>query len=99
MAREIAQLHQQCRGTCGSPKAHVVQKNRGDRGGKKRAEHLMCANGLVGCVIQVTRLKPGLKHFNADGDNLLRKEPKPTKPNQVSVVDFSHLKLDGNRAK
>lgn len=50
---------------------------------------------LKGRVVRVTRRQPGLKRFNAKGENLLRKMSKPTAINQVWVADVTYLKVDG----
>ena len=50
---------------------------------------------LEGRVVLVTRRQPGLKRFKASGDNLRRKEPVPTKINQVWVGDVTYLKVKG----
>jgi len=51
--------------------------------------------GLKGRVVRVTRRQPGLKRFQAKGENLLRKLAKPTGINQVWVADVTYLKANG----
>ena len=95
LVAKIAEIHQRSRGTYGSPRVHKSLRNRGDRVGKKRVERLMQANGFVGRVVRVTRRQPGLKRFQAAGENLLCGEAQPTKTNQVWVADVTYLRLAG----
>ena len=53
----------------------------------------MRESGLKGRVTRVTRRQPGLKRFQARGDNLLRKLEHPTSINQVWVADVTYLKV------
>lgn len=62
---------------------------------QKRVERLMREAGLKGRVVRVTRCQPGLKRFQARGENLLRKLAKPTDINQVWVADVTYLKVNG----
>lgn len=55
----------------------------------------MQASAIVGRVARVTRRQPGLKRFQAAGDNLLLNGGPPTSRNQVWVADVTYLKLAG----
>jgi putative transposase len=92
---EITEIHQRSHGTYGSPRVHKALIDKGYRIGKKRVERLMQANDIAGRVIRVTRRQPGLKRFQAAGDNLLRNEALPTRKNRVWVADVTYLKLAG----
>jgi len=50
--------------------------------------------GLKGRVVRVTRRQPGLKRFNAKGENLLLKLDAPTGIDQVWVADVTYLKVN-----
>jgi len=50
--------------------------------------------GLRGRVVRVTRRQPGLKRFNAKGENLLLKLAAPTRMDQVWVADVTYLKVN-----
>ena len=89
----ITQVHQDSRGTYGSPRVHEALKQRGISVGKKRVERLMQASGLQGRVVQVTRRQPGLKRFKERGDNLRLDQPQPDQPNRVWVSDITYIKV------
>ena len=89
----IAQIHQDSRGTYGSPRVHEALKQRGILVGKKRVERLMQSSGLQGRVVQVTRRQPGLRRFKERGENLRLEQPAPIKPNRVWVSDITYIKV------
>lgn len=57
--------------------------------GRKRVEHLMRESGLKERIVRGTRRQPGLKPFQSQGENLLRKLDKPTAINQLWVADVT----------
>lgn len=91
----IAAIHQESRGTYGSPRVHEALKKQGESVSRKRVERLMQAQGLRGRVVQVTRCQPGLKRFKADGENLRITSPVARGPGQVWVADVTYLKVHG----
>lgn len=93
LGAKIIQIHQQSRGTYGSPRVHEVLKKQGIAIGRKRVERLMQARGLQGRVVKVTRRQPGLKRFIARGENLRLNQPKPTNINRVWVADITYIKV------
>ncbi len=86
-------IHQESRGTYGSPRIHEALKKQGVSVGKKRVERLMQAYNLQGRVVKVTRRAPGLKRFVARGENLRLKKPEPRKINRVWVADITYIKV------
>jgi len=90
----IVAIHQKSRGVYGSPRVFKALRQAGVRVGKKRVERLMQLRGLRGRVVEVTRRQPGLKRFQASGENLRLSQPDVTKPNQVWVADITYLKVD-----
>jgi transposase InsO family protein len=90
---KIKQIHQDSRGTYGSPRVYKTLKKRGIAIGKKRVERLMQAQNLQGRVVKVTRRQPGLKRFKARGENLRLNQLEPSKVNQVWVSDVTYLKV------
>lgn len=95
LTQEITDIHKQSRGVYGSPRVYKSLKDKGYSIGKKRVERLMRNKGIVGRVVQVTRRQPGLKRFQASGENLLIGEPSPSRVNQVWVADITYLKIGG----
>lgn len=93
LGAKIIQIHQQSRGTYGSPRVHEALKKQGIAIGRKRVERLMQARGLQGRVVKVTRRQPGLKRFIARGENLRLNQPKPTNINRVWVADITYIKV------
>ena len=89
----IHQVHQQSRGTYGSPRVHQALLQQGYQIGKKRVEQLMKSHQLQGRVVKVTYRHPGLKRFNASGKNLRLNQPEATAINQIWVGDVTYLKV------
>ena len=92
-AKKIRQIHQEARGTYGSPRVYATLKRQGIAVGKKRVERLMRAHNLRGRVVTVTRRQPGLKGFLARGENLTLAAPPTTKINQIWVSDITYIKV------
>ena len=86
-------IHQESRGTYGSPRVHQALKKQGVAIGKKRVERLMQAQNLMGRVVKVTRRQPGLRRFTERGDNLRLNTPAPTSINRVWVADITYIKV------
>ena len=95
LAQLIGIIHQDSRGTYGSPRVHQALLQQGEKVGKKRVERLMQALGLQGRVVQVTRRQPGYKRFKAEGENLRLHAPQVTGLNQQWVADVTYLKVKG----
>lgn len=91
----IVEIYHQSRGTYGSPRVHEALKKKGYNVGKKRVERLMQRHSLVGRVVKVTKRIPGLKRFQAKGENLRRSTPCASQINQIWVGDVTYLKVKG----
>lgn len=96
LLKHITRIYWKSDGRYGSPRVFNALQKQGIRVGKKRVERLMREAGLKGRVVRVTRRQPGLKRFQAQGENLLRKLAKPTDINQVWVADVTYLKVNGS---
>jgi len=95
LLKHITRIYWKSDGRYGSPRVFKALQKQGIRVGRKRVERLMREAGLKGRVVRVTRRQPGLKRFQARGENLLRKLDKPTAINQVWVADVTYLKVNG----
>ena len=95
LLKHITRIYWKSNGRYGSPRVFKSLQKQGVNVGRKRVERLMKEAGLKGRVVRVTRRQPGLKRFQARGDNLLRKLAKPTAINQVWVADVTYLKVNG----
>ncbi len=95
LLKRITHLYWQSGGRYGSPRIFKMLVKQGVNVGRKRVERLMREAGLKGRVTRVTRRQPGLKRFQARGENLLRKLEHPTSINQVWVADVTYLKVNG----
>ena len=93
LVSKIKQIHQESRGTYGSPRVHATLRRQGIGVGKKRVERLMRAHNLQGRVVKVTRRQPGLKRFLARGENLTLEVPPTTGANQIWVSDITYIKV------
>ena len=93
LSAKIIQIHQDSRGTYGSPRVHQALKKQDIAIGKKRVERLMQAQNLMGRVVKVTRRQPGLRRFTERGDNLRLNTPAPNAINRVWVADITYIKV------
>ena len=90
---QIVNIHQRSRGVYGSPRVFKALRQQGIRVSKKRVARLMQAQGIRGRVVEVTRRQPGLKRFQASGENLRLNQPEVTGVDQVWVADVTYLKV------
>lgn len=93
LAQRIRRIHEDSRGTYGSPRVHAALQRQGIAVGRKRVERLMRAEKLQGRVVQVTRRQPGLKGFLARGENLTLQRPPTSATNQIWVADITYIKV------
>jgi putative transposase len=93
LSSKIIKIHQDSRGTYGSPRVHQALKKQGVAVGKKRVERLMQAQRLQGRVFKVTKRMPNYKGFIKRGENVRLGQPEPTTINQVWVSDITYLKV------
>ena len=96
LSTKIIKIHQDSRGTYGSPRVFEALKKQGIAIGKKRVERLMQAQNLQGRVVKVTRRQPGLRRFKERGENLRLNMPEPTAINHVWVSDITYIKVNNS---
>jgi putative transposase len=88
LLEEIRTLHADSRGTYGAPRVHGQLRRRGHRLGCKRVARLMRANGLKGAHV---RRKRGRRANTAPGPDLVQRQFRAERPNQVWVADISEF--------
>lgn len=93
MISKIVAIHRKSRGVYGSPRVFKALRQQGVCVGKKRVERLMQSQGIRGRVVEVTRRQPGLKRFQASGENLRLNQPEATGLDQIWVADITYLKV------
>ncbi len=93
LSTNIIKIHQDSRGTYGSPRVYNALKKQGIAIGKKRVERLMQEQRLQGRVVKVTQRQPGLKRFIKRGKNLRLNNPAPNDVNHVWVADITYIKV------
>jgi len=89
----IARIHQDSRGTYGSPRVHAELRREGVRCSNKRVARLMRAQGLRARVSQLYRCSKRVRAFFAKTGNVRLDQPAPTRTNQVWVGDLTYLRL------
>lgn len=93
MINKIVAIHRGSRGVYGSPRVFKALRQQGICVGKKRVERLMQTQGIRGRVVEVTRRQPGLKRFQASGENLRLNQPEASGLDQIWVADITYLKV------
>lgn len=89
----IRRVHEDSRGTYGSPRVHRVLRREGLRVGEKRVARLMREARLRARITRVYRRQPGLHRFFAKTPNLRLAQPPPSAVNQIWVGDITYLRV------
>lgn len=92
LLEQIIQVHQDSRGTYGSPRVHRQLQASGLRVGKNRVARLMSCNQIKARVATIRYTVPGLKRFFGNLPNRQHEHPAAL-PNQVWVGDITYLKV------
>ena len=88
LLEQIRGIHADSRGTYGAPRVHGQLRRRGHRLGCKRVARLMRADGLKGAHV---RRKRGRRANVAPGPDLVQRQFRAERPNQVWVADISEF--------
>lgn len=89
---EIHRIHQNSKGTYGSPRIHSELKEQGYKVGENRVARLMQLDGIRGRVADLYYANPGLDRFYNEIPNR-KHEKEVTGTDQVWVGDVTYLKL------
>jgi transposase InsO family protein len=95
LAEAITEVHDQSRGTYGSPRVHAELKQRGVQVGKKRIARLMRDRGLA--ARRKRRFRPSTtesQHPHPVAANLLARSFSRPAPNQAWVGDITYIRTD-----
>jgi hypothetical protein len=93
LGSRIRRLHEDSRGTYGSPRVYQALRREGIRVGEKRVARLMREARLKARIARVYRRQPGLHRFFAKTPNLRLNQPPPPRIDQVWVGDITYLRV------
>ena len=93
LGSKIRRLHEDSRGTYGSPRVYQALRREGVRVGEKRVARLMREARLKARIARVYRRQPGLHRFFAKTPNLRLGQPPPSSIDQVWVGDITYLRV------
>jgi putative transposase len=91
LAQEIAQVHQESRGTYGSPRVHAELRARGRRVSRKRVARLMDEEGLAARRRRRFVRTTDSRHNQPVAPNLLERNFSPGQPNSTWVTDITYV--------
>ena len=92
LAAEIRDIHKWSRHTYGSPRVHAELRDRGYRIGRNRVARLMREQRIRSKVKKRFKVTTHSKHGLAVAENILGREMKPYRPNQVWVSDITYIR-------
>lgn len=92
LAKQIRQIHEQSRGTYGSPRIHAELRADGYPCNVKRVAHIMHQEGIRGrCPRRKKVITTDAKHNLPVAENVLHQAFTATAPNQKWVADITYL--------
>jgi putative transposase len=92
LAAEIRAVHEQSRGTYGSPRVHQVLRRRGHGVGENRVARLMRRHGIKARVATIRYTSPATQRF-FDSVRNEQLDLNLERPDQVWVGDITYLKV------
>ena len=94
LTARIREIHEQSRGTYGSPRIHAALKAKGEKCGRKRVERLMREAGIRSKVRRKFKKTTDSRHDHPVAPNLLGQDFGVSGPNQVWVSDITYIWTD-----
>ena len=91
LAAEIVDIHQESRGTYGSPRVHVELRERGFEVSRKRVEKQMREQGLEGRRRPRYRKTTDSNHDEPIAPNIVAREFTVDEPDRVWVADITYI--------
>jgi putative transposase len=91
LAEEVAQVHQESRGTYGSPRVHAEMRARGRKVSRKRVARLMKKQKLQARKRRRSVRTTDSNHSNPVAPNVLERDFSPDKPNSTWATDITYV--------
>lgn len=91
LAAEIVEIHQESRGTYGSPRVHAELRERGFEVNRKRVERQMREQGLMGRRRPRFRRTTDSNHDEPIAPNIVAREFTVDEPDRVWVADITYI--------
>lgn len=88
---EIRRIHAESRKTYGSPRVRAALRNQGHLVGRHRVARLMRLHELRACYRRRSRSTTQSEHLHPVATNLLAREFRPVRPNQVWAGDITYI--------
>jgi transposase InsO family protein len=93
LARQILEIHEQSRGTYGSPRVFAMLKRRGVSVSRKRVERLMREYGIKGVSRSRKRVsKRNIVEREDESRDLVKRDFRADAPNQLWFADVTYVK-------
>ena len=91
LAQEVEKVHQESRGTYGSPRVHAELRARGRKVGRKRVARLMNRRGLRARKRRRFVRTTDSRHNQPVAPNLLERDFSPGQPNSTWAADITYI--------
>jgi transposase InsO family protein len=91
LAEEVAQVHQESRGTYGSPRVHAEMRARGRKVSRKRVARLMKQQKLEARKKRRTVRTTDSNHRQPVAPNILERDFSPVQPNSTWATDITYV--------
>ncbi len=91
LAEEVAKVHQESRGTYGSPRVHAEMRARGRKVSRKRVARLMKKQQLAARRKRRAVRTPDSNHENPVAPNVLERDFSPDQPNSTWATDITYV--------
>jgi putative transposase len=91
LAEEVAQVHQESRGTYGSPRVHAEMRARGRKVSRKRVARLMKKQKLAARKKRRSVRTTDSNHAHPVAPNVLERDFSPDKPNSTWATDITYV--------
>jgi transposase InsO family protein len=94
LLEQIRQLHEESRGTYGSPRIHDELRTQGIRVSKRRVERIMRGAGIVGAKAGRSRATTKANPAHPTAPNVLARDFTASRPDERWVTDITYIWTD-----